>query len=206
MTLALLGGKEHRPFISEEGKSETYRKGWTWSTPQRSHLSQLYLSWEMHRNLKIQQYISEALYLGFNSSKNRPASLQQNSLAFVTIQGRNTIHNETIRELKTALCSVQECNVFYRKCTPITRVKVIATFKFSPHLISCHIKCFFFCRTKTVIHKLKSNWSLRWDSSKSALLKLGKCHSELQELNQVSSGKIPWALTTWKHLKLPFKF
>ncbi len=34
----------------------------------------------MHRNLKIQQYISEALYLGFNSSKNRPAFLHQNSL------------------------------------------------------------------------------------------------------------------------------
>ncbi len=44
------------------------------------HLPQLYLSWEMHRNLKIQQYISEALYLGFNSSKNRPAFLRQNSL------------------------------------------------------------------------------------------------------------------------------
>lgn len=80
VTLALLGGKEHRPFISEERKSETYRKGWTWSTPRRSHLPQLYLSWEMHRNLMIQQYISEALYLGFNSSKNRPAFLRQNSL------------------------------------------------------------------------------------------------------------------------------
>lgn len=80
VTLALLEGKEHRPFISEEGKSETYRKGWTWSTPRRSHLPQLYLSWETHRNLKIQQYISEALYLGFNSSKNRPAFLRQNSL------------------------------------------------------------------------------------------------------------------------------
>lgn len=75
VTLALLGVEEHRPFISEEGKSETYRKSWTWSTPRRSHLPQLYLSWEMHRNLKIQQYIFEALYLGFNSSKNRPEHL-----------------------------------------------------------------------------------------------------------------------------------
>lgn len=80
VTLALLGGKEHRPFIFEEGKSETYRKGWIWSTPQRSHpLS--YTGIERCRgNLRHNSMSLRLCISNFNSSKNKPAFLCQNSL------------------------------------------------------------------------------------------------------------------------------
>ncbi len=60
VTLALLGGKEHRPFISEEGKSETYRKGWTWSTPR--NLTSLSYIW-VERCTGILRYNSISLRL-----------------------------------------------------------------------------------------------------------------------------------------------